>query len=96
MTYYVGSLVRCGVTFTNAAGGAVDPTSVAFSYLGPGAQQGSYTYGVDAELVRASAGSYYVDVPAAVAGEWQIRFVGAGAVGQSAVQGSFEVLPLNL
>ena len=96
MSYYVGSLVRCSVVFTNAAGSAVDPTTVVFTYLGPGGQTDSYTYGTDVELVRASTGNYYVDVSAFAAGTWQTRCTGAGTVGQAAVQDSFEVLPLNV
>lgn len=95
-SYSVGSLVRCSITFADVAGDPVDPTSVVFTYLGPGGQTDSYTYSTDAELVRAAAGSYYVDVSADAAGVWQTRCTGIGAVGKSAVQDAFEVLPLNV
>lgn len=80
-TYDKGDLVRCTATFTNAAGAAVDPTTIVFRFKRPDGVVVSYTHGVDDELVKEEeTGIYHVDVDPAVHGEWDYRFEGTGAV----------------
>jgi len=89
-TYDVGDLVRCTGTFTNAAGTAVDPTAVSFMLRAPSGTETTYTYGVDAELVRDGTGVYHVDVDADEEGAWYYRFESTGT-GQAAEESRFYV-----
>lgn len=90
--YDVGDLVRASGSFTNAAGTAVDPTAVFAKYKDPAAAVTTLTYGVDAALVRDSAGNYHVDINANLAGHWCYRFYSTGT-GQAAEEGTFIVDP---
>jgi uncharacterized protein YfaS (alpha-2-macroglobulin family) len=89
-TYDLGDLVRCSGAFTNASDAAVDPDTVLFQFRTPSGDITTYTYGVDAELVRDSLGNYHVDVDANEVGEWWVRFYSTGS-GQAADELSFEV-----
>ena len=85
----VGDLVKVAVQYS-AAGLAVDPTTVTFKMKSPTPTTTTYLYGTDAELVRASAGLYYVLVSATSAGRWYVRFSSTGTY-QSAVEDDFYV-----
>lgn len=92
-TYDQGDTVPCIGTFT-LEGSPVDPDDVTFHLRGPNLSL-SYEYGVDAELVKVSAGVYRVDFPIptsgiTVAGRWSYRFEGTGANG-GAVEARFRV-----
>lgn len=76
--YDKGDLVRCSASFTTSAGAAVDPTVITFKFKTPGGTTTTYTYGVDAELVKDSVGNYHVDVSATASGTWFYRFEGTG------------------
>lgn len=88
--YDVGDLVRCTGIFTNAAGAAIDPAGVIARIKKPDNTIVLYTYGIDTNLIRASTGSYYVDVSALPWGHWHYRFEGVGS-GQSAHEALFFV-----
>jgi len=88
--YDVGDLVRVQGAFTNAADVAVDPTAVTAKIKTPAGVVTTYTYGVDAQLVRSTAGTYYVDVSATAAGDWYYRFASTGD-GQAAGENKFYV-----
>ena len=90
--YDTGDLVRCTGTFTDAAGAAVDPTTVAFKVKDPSANTTTYTYGVDAELVQQAAGIYYLDVSIDETGDWWYRFESTGT-GQAGGEDNFYVRP---
>ena len=77
-TYDKGDLVRCTGTFTNSDGDAVDPAAILFKVKDPSGNVTSYTYGVDDDLVKLTAGVYYVDVDADEVGEWWYRFYSTG------------------
>ncbi len=89
-SYDVGDVVRCVGTFANSAGTEVDPTAVLCKVREPDGTVTAYTYGVDAALVKAAVGSYYVDVEATAAGLWAYRFYSTG-VGQAAGEAGFRV-----
>ena len=89
-SYDVGDVVRCSGAFANSAGAAVDPTAVLCKVRKPDGTVTTYTYGVDAPLVKAAAGSYYLDVNATEAGIWAYRFYSTGT-GQAAGETSFRV-----
>lgn len=75
-----GDLRRLGVTFTNLAGTITDPTAVTFSIRDPAGTIVTYVYLADAELVRSSAGIYYVDYAINLPGRHAYRWSGTGAV----------------
>jgi len=88
-TYDNGDVVRLSVAFTSG-GSAVDPGTVTFRALKPNGSAVSYTYGADAELVKGTVGSYYVDLAADDDGTWYYRFAGAGTY-QGAAEDRFLV-----
>jgi hypothetical protein len=78
--YDIGDRVRCSVAFTNLAGAAADPTTIAFKVRTPGGTETEYVYGVNAEVVRTATGAYYVDVTLTAASDWSVRFVASGSI----------------
>ncbi len=90
MAYSTGDLIRVEGSFTNAAGAAVDPTAVFAKYKTPAGVTTTLTYGVDAALVRDSAGNYHIDIDANSEGRWRYRFYSTGT-GQSAQEEDFIV-----
>lgn len=88
--YDKGDLVRVTAAFSNAAGAAVDPTTVRFKFKNPAAVVVTYTYGTDAQLVKDSVGNYHVDVDANAISFWYWRWESTGS-GQSAEEGFFNV-----
>lgn len=83
-SYVRGVLVRASATFANAAGTAVDPTTVTFRVRAP---NGTIT---TPSVVKDSVGNYHVDVDANAEGTWHFRWEGAGA-NQGAAEGQFTV-----
>lgn len=92
--YSKGDLVRCSASFADSAGTATNPTAVLCQVKTPAGTTTTYTYGTDAELVRASTGNYYVDVDASLVGTYHYRFYSTGT-GQAADEGSFRVKDSN-
>jgi hypothetical protein len=89
--YDVGDLVRVTGTFTDAAGTAIDPTTVAFKVKKPDRSITTYTYGTDMQLVKESTGNYRVDISADVKGKYKYRWYSTGN-GQAAGESEFEVI----
>jgi hypothetical protein len=87
--YDIGDLVRCTGTFASS-GTNVNPSAVMFKVRTPAGVVTTYTYGVDAALVRDATGVYHVDVSADTAGDWLYRFWSTGT-GQAAEEGRFRV-----
>ena len=83
-------LVRCTATWTNSAGVNVDPTAVIFKFMNPAGTITTYTYGVDAALVKEETGVYHVDIDASASGTWYYRFESTGT-GQAADEAQFEI-----
>jgi hypothetical protein len=80
-SFEVGQKKTITVTFRNAAGTAADPTGVTLEIRNPstGART-TYTYGVDAALVKDTTGVYHYDVTLSAAGDWVFRWVGSGTI----------------
>lgn len=78
--YNVGAGVRLFGEFRNYARELDDPSTVVFKLRSPAPSVTTYTYGVDAEVVRQGPGHYYVDVQFDQAGKWYYRFEGSGDV----------------
>jgi hypothetical protein len=92
MTYTCdqGDLVRSSAAFTTAAGAAQDPTVVICKVKIPAGTITTYTYLTDVALVRDSAGNYHLDVNAATAGTYWVRWYSTGT-GQAAEEEAFVV-----
>ncbi len=71
--YDVGDLRRPQTQVKNAAGTVVDPSALTFQITVAGSTT-SYTYGTDAELVKASTGVYYVDFTVVTRGKHTYRW----------------------
>jgi hypothetical protein len=96
-TYIIGTVVTCQCIFANGydALGApvyVDPGAVYFKYKPFGLGEVVLTYGVDAALVRISAGIYKVllDTTGGPVGRWRERWVSTGN-GAGAIERYFDV-----
>jgi hypothetical protein len=89
-TYDVGDLVRVTGTWEDSAGVDTDPTALTFAFTDPSANTTTYTYGVDAELVKSAVGIYCVDVSIDEHGTWRYRFASTGT-GQAAAESYFLV-----
>jgi hypothetical protein len=76
--------------FTDVNGTPTDPAQVFFTVRDPNGNETNYQYSVNAELVRESAGVYYVLVDCNVVGDWDYRFYSSGA-GQTAGEERFHV-----
>lgn len=90
--YDQGDLVRVTAIFTTSAGTAIDPTTVKLAYRADSIGVTTiFTYGPDAQLVRAGTGSYYVDLDTNDSpGRYEWNFYSTGT-GQAAENGSFYV-----
>lgn len=88
--YFIGDAIRLTGTFTDATGASVDPTTVDMKVKGPA---GSYAF-TGTQVTRLSAGVYFVDFAADVAGQHWYRIESTG-LGQAAKEGVFTVLPSN-
>ena len=88
--YDLGDLVRVTGTFTRASGAVMDPAVVKCQVKTPAGVKTSYTYGVDAAMVRDSVGVYHLDVSITASGHWWYRWYSTGA-GQAAAETEFRV-----
>ena len=88
--YYIGNLVTVNITFKDANGDLVDPTVVTLEVRNPLGAEITYTYGVDAGLIKDSVGNYHYDINANLAGLW-VYLWSASGIGQSSNGGSFIV-----
>jgi hypothetical protein len=91
-TYQKGDAIRITGTFTNASGGAIDPTAVLFWKRTPTAAASTYTYGVGADVSKTGTGVYTYDIDADTVGTWYYGFYSTGT-GQAAYEGKFIVAP---
>jgi hypothetical protein len=93
MAYDKGDKIRSTATFTNTAGANTDPTTIKFKFTTPAGVTTTYTYGVDAQVVKSATGIYYADTEV-TAGTWHCRWEGTGTV-VAAVETSFLVQRSN-
>jgi hypothetical protein len=91
VSYYdLGDLVKVSGAFTDADDVAQDPAAVYVQIKTPAGTVTSYQYGVDADVVKAGTGSYYINVDADEVGLWDYRWYSTGS-GQAADEGQFRV-----
>ena len=88
--YDINDLVRCTAQFKTTSGTLVDPTAVIFKLKNPAGTVTSFTYGVDADLVRDSLGKYHIDVAVDRVGIWHYRFEGTGTA-KAASESKFSI-----
>lgn len=88
----IGDVYRASVSFVDEDGVAADPSAITFRWRKPDGTRSSYVYGTDAELVKSSTGSYYVDLDLDQAGVWTYRFEGTGGDAKAAEEDKFTVL----
>lgn len=74
MAYAKGQEVRFSAAFTDAAGAAADPSTIAFELKSPGSAVISYAPTKD------SVGHYHQDAILTVPGMWYWRWEGAGTL----------------
>jgi hypothetical protein len=91
--YQKGDTVRVSAAFRNTAGDLADPAVVTFWFTTPSEITTDYVYGVDAELVKDSAGMYHVDILANQAYRWKYQFHGSGNNIEMVEKDEFDVEP---
>ena len=87
----LGDEVRVTGTWTNLAGTEIDAAVVLFQVKDPGRNITSYTYGVDAEVVKSDTGVYYVDVDGNKVGRWFVHFYSTGS-GKASEESNFDIV----
>lgn len=95
MAYDIGDVVRVTETFT-VNGTPTDPSTLTVKVKIPAGTITTYVYGVDAQVVRSSAGVFYVDVTPATPGTYAVRFHGTGAAAPGADEQTFTVDPSDV
>lgn len=78
-TYDQGDLIQIRATFT-ISGSYVDPTYVSFYFRDTVGTITEYIYGVDAEVVRTSTGSYYFNYHVPAYGQYYSSWYASGSV----------------
>lgn len=99
VTYDIGDKVRLklkdDVPIKSISGIATDPSTVVWKVRPPGGPTVTYTYGVDAALVRTGVGVYYLEVSITKSGTWWHELIGTGAA-EFAEQDHFFVQPTQV
>lgn len=88
---YVNAELRFTASFFDQDGIGVDPTTVTFRTKSPCGVEASYTYGTDANVLRASLGNYTADFTVDTAGRWHYRWQTTGTGTVTANEGMFNV-----
>ena len=92
--YFIGNEIQVSAQFTNSAGTAVDPTTVACAVtLGGQPLLNQVVYGP--AVVRTGTGAYYALFTPPTAGTWYYTFTGSGSV-IAAAQNYFVVSPAQI
>jgi len=79
-SYDTGDVVRCSVTFKDLAGTTVDPLTVVLELRLPDSTVITYTYLVDAAVIKDAVGKYYVDHLLTQGGIHYYKWTGSGTV----------------
>lgn len=88
----IGDVIRIKANVINSANVAVDPNTVIFKILEPTNTTTTYTFGVNAQLVKDNTGNYHVDWHVDVSGIHIYNFRGNGAA-NAAEEASFTSVP---
>jgi hypothetical protein len=77
VAYKQGAQPRITNVFKQS-GVAADPTTVKLTIVRPDGQRNTYTYLTDAQIVKASTGTYYIDLALDIPGTWTYRWFSEG------------------
>ena len=91
-TYDVGDTARVTGLFYDSSSTLADPGTLTFTFMDEEGNTTTYTYGTDAELVKSTTGTFYVDVVFDAHGMWFYRWEATG-VRSGAQEGQFAVKP---
>ena len=78
--YDTGDVARCSVTFKDLTGTTVDPSTVVLEIKLPDGSLVTYTYLVDAAVVKDALGKYHVDHLLTQGGIHYYKWTGSGTV----------------
>lgn len=92
--YYPTTRARVEVEIRNFSNVYTDPTQLVFTIEEPDGTHTSYTWGIDSEIVRSSAGRFYIDWDADQVGQHKYIWQANGAI-QAAIGGSFNIKEPN-
>lgn len=90
--YYVNSPVRLSVAYADEDGNAVDPATVKLKTMSPSGLERSYSYSVDANVLKEATGEYVADITPDIAGRWDIRWESTGTGTTTAQEDTFIVI----
>lgn len=90
--YDVGDVARISVALTDAAGDPVAPSALSLLVESPDGEVAEFEIG---DLVNTGVGAYYKDIPVALAGYYQYRWVATGSA-PAADQGRFWARAVNV
>jgi len=90
----IGDLLRIKNTFRNLAGNVDDPTTVSLTLIAPNATETVWIYLTDTDLIRLSAGIYYLDFAINQSGRYTGTWVGTGDI-EATEPFSFVVRPVG-
>jgi len=79
MSYDIGDRLRVTCTFTNTAGTATDPTTVAITVREPDTTETTYTWAAG-QVTRSAAGVFYYEIDFDAAGTWVVYWKATGTV----------------
>lgn len=91
--YDIGDVARISGAFTDIDGNPADPGAITLSIEDPDGEVAEVAY--PGTIVKDSTGAYHYDVPLTLAGFWEYRWVGTGAVA-AAAQGRLWVRASNV
>lgn len=77
-TWDKGDVVRLLIQFKGLDGLHVDPTTVIVRVKDPVGVVTSYTYLIDANLIKDGVGQYHRDIEPTIQGVWKYRWEGIG------------------
>jgi hypothetical protein len=92
--YYPNTRARIDCQIKNLSNAYTDPTQLIFKIEEPDGVETSYTWGIDAALVRTSAGRFYVDWDSTKSGVHKYQWQANGAI-QASFGGSFNISEPN-
>lgn len=86
----IGDVIKLSASFTDDEDVAIDSGQVRLKLKSPAGTTTTYTYGTDADLIKASTGNYYLEFAITAAGIWFYRWEG-NTTNLAAEEGSFFV-----
>ena len=90
--YVLGNRIRIIASFTDTDDVAADPDALTLKIKRHNAStETTYTFGVDADIVKDSVGEYHADIDPDAVGWWMYYWAGTGD-NAGATEGSFRIV----